>query len=141
MCAWLKSYIILTFPPYPSEQFLRAIWDTVPWAILLSCPQMKCNYQLSDYAFLKSTKWRNGRKGNVHFAHIMKYGLRNSHQRLLTSQKQISRHYVPTDQVHKITWEVILLPKNQNRNLNLTQPQNLTNPIHIKWSFKTYCHF
>ena len=54
----LKSYIILTFSPTSSEQFLTAFWEAVSWAIVLfPLPQRKLNSQLSCCALFLVIKW------------------------------------------------------------------------------------
>ena len=41
-----KITCLLTFSPASLEQFLRAIWDAISWAIVLILPQIKLNSQL-----------------------------------------------------------------------------------------------
>ena len=64
MCAWLhvppslKLYITLTFPPTFWRHFLRAIWNVIPWAIVLILPQIKLNSQHSCCAiFFSVDSW------------------------------------------------------------------------------------
>ena len=40
-----KITYILTFPASSSDQFLRVIWDAVPWALVLILSQIKPNSQ------------------------------------------------------------------------------------------------
>ena len=48
-----KITYILTFLFTTLEQFLRALWNAVSWAIVLILPQIKLNLQLSHCAFYK----------------------------------------------------------------------------------------
>ena len=49
-----KSHIYCPPPPASLDQFLRAIWGAVSWAIVLILPQINLNLQLSHYAFFLS---------------------------------------------------------------------------------------
>ena len=51
-----KAIYILTSPATSSKQFLRAIWEAVPQAIVLSKPQTKLNSQLSRCTFFFSSQ-------------------------------------------------------------------------------------
>ena len=47
----------LSFHPASLEQFLRAIWNAVFWAVVLILPHMKLNLQISCCAFLDGGVW------------------------------------------------------------------------------------
>ena len=46
-----QNHIYTDLPPYLLEQFLRTIWNSASWAIVLILPQIKFNSQLSCCAF------------------------------------------------------------------------------------------
>ena len=52
-----KITYILTFLPPSLEQFLRAFWNAVSWAIVLILPQIKLDSQLSRSAIFFG--WQN----------------------------------------------------------------------------------
>ena len=49
-----KIRYVLTFTSSSLEQFLRAIWGAVSWAIVLTLPQIRLNSQLSQCVFFLS---------------------------------------------------------------------------------------